>query len=227
MDIYTIRSSYTNIDTLEELDASRLPIVVRHQGLINDVFGTENENTILGHLKERLRVSKSTNTNKEITEKGKMANFLRLAEIELTQAKFVRMDDGMSLLHMVKECPRSYTLAYVFPKASPILDTVNYYLGLFSQSGLLVKWEKATNHIIQMHKAQKLRGFVKQNRVRLKMTHLQWPFVFLICGLILSFLVLLTEIFSHKNFIKNKKNKNTRKFRRRVEKGLLPKKVKK
>lgn len=48
VDVYTTPTSYPNIDTLETLDKSGIPIGVRHQGLIVDLFGSEQPGTPLG-----------------------------------------------------------------------------------------------------------------------------------------------------------------------------------
>lgn len=48
VDVYTIRKSYANLHTLDDLDRSGLMIYVRHKGLIVDVFGEEQPGTPIG-----------------------------------------------------------------------------------------------------------------------------------------------------------------------------------
>lgn len=54
MGLHTKKISYPNIDTLEMLDRTGLPIAVRHFGLIVDIFSDAEPGSIKGKfLRER------------------------------------------------------------------------------------------------------------------------------------------------------------------------------
>ena len=106
VDVYTTPTSYQSIDTLEDLYKSRLEIHVRHPGLLTDIFGDEKPGSPLGDLKKRLKTSDNDFLDERVAYKGGIAALDRLADMTYQTNKLIPRNDGKSLLHLVKECPR-------------------------------------------------------------------------------------------------------------------------
>lgn len=107
VDVYTIPKSYSNIDTLKSLDESGLPIAVRHQGLIVDLFGTDKsgESLVMENLKSKIIPTVDDELNLRVAHIGDVAGLERLATSGSQLIRYIRKD-GEFLLHLVKECPK-------------------------------------------------------------------------------------------------------------------------
>lgn len=100
--------------------------------------------------------------------------------------------DGFPLLHIVKECPTSYFVAYIVPKRSPFLPHFNYLLQLFIESGLTVKWTRDAmfSVIIQSHYGR----VVEDHKLKpFSVDDMQSGFVVLFYGYFISFICFLVE----------------------------------
>ncbi|GAB0090490.1 uncharacterized protein DMENIID0001_052260 [Sergentomyia squamirostris] len=200
VDVYTNSISYHNMDTLAELDESGIPISVLHAGLITDVFGSEPPGTRLGNLHSKMFVATHDNNIilSRIATKGDMAALQRLVDMPKIFQQFVR-SDGQPLIHVIKECPRSYRLAYLFPKSSVFLEAASQYISLFAQSGLIRKWYDDTMYIFTLEGGNMNRLFIRSHAVILTLSHLQTAFYVLAMGLSISVFIFLLEItFSNK-----------------------------
>lgn len=216
VDVYTIPKSYTNIDTLKSLDESGLPIAVRHQGLIVDLFGTDKsgESLVIENLKSKILPTLDDELNARVAQIGDVAGLERLATSGSQLIKYIRKD-GEFLLHFVKECPkyvyyikknlnfywnlfyRSYILSYVFPKSSVFLEEFNSHINNFVAYGFVNKWYKDTLYILALEGNIKKRDFVESHKVSLTLEHLQLAFMILGIG---YFFGILCFIFEHRSF---------------------------
>ena len=106
VDVYTTPTSYQSIDTLAALHESELEIHVRHPGLLTDIFGDEKPGSPLGNLKKQLKTSDDDLLNERVAYKGDIAALDRLADMPYQTNKLTPRNDGKTLLHLVKECPR-------------------------------------------------------------------------------------------------------------------------
>lgn len=90
---------------------------------------------------------------------------------------------------------RTYTVAYVFPKASVFLDTVNYHLDNFLQFGLITKWNNQMDFIYHLNNGITLQNLVSSsNKIILTLEHLLLPFGILGCGICFAFIIFLFEL---------------------------------
>lgn len=89
---------------------------------------------------------------------------------------------------------RSYTLAYLLRKRSIYIDTVNWNINMFMQSGLTVKWQRETEYYFKLEADKKHRQRLpKDARAKINLKHLQMAFVGLSLGNALSAFVFVVE----------------------------------
>lgn len=88
---------------------------------------------------------------------------------------------------------RSYTIALLFQKRSIYIDTVNWNINIFMQSGLTVKWRRSREHYFKLEAALKSRRLVQSTKVKINLEHLLGAFFLLLSGTVLSAFVLLLE----------------------------------
>lgn len=86
------------------------------------------------------------------------------------------------------------------------MESVNYYLSLFLQSGLITKWYSDTTYIYELEAGLQNRHFIHSNKIQLSLGHLQIAFFILFFGILLSFVAFGMEMWS---FYLEKKNGNS------------------
>jgi len=100
--------------------------------------------------------------------------------------------DGTFQLHIVKECPRTYSLAYIIPKGSPFLFRINNIIAQFVESGIIDKWFEDTR--LNMTAFQRHRYSSNDSPKVFSLEELQMPFLILICGLFGSAITFCLEL---------------------------------
>lgn len=192
VDVYTTPTSMKNLDTLAELDASGLSITVTAPALIVDVFGTERPGSTLGNLKRRLVIETATNRSAAYgVLGGRTAGLIRNQDFVRLSTKYLGRD-GTPRLHRMRQCPRSYTLAYLYPRGSPLYRAANDHTLHFLQHGLYAKWQREAAHIVRANRALKVQRYAVQagrtagQAVTLRLDHLLLPFMVLGAGFALG-----------------------------------------
>ncbi|EDO64349.2 AGAP000293-PA [Anopheles gambiae str. PEST] len=192
VDVYTTPTSMKNLDTLAELDASGLSITVTAPALIVDVFGTERPGSTLGNLKRRLVIETATNRSAAYgVLGGRTAGLIRNQDFVRLSTKYLGRD-GTPRLHRMRQCPRSYTLAYLYPRGSPLYRAANDHTLHFLQHGLYAKWQREAAHIVRANRALKVQRYAGQagrtagQAVTLRLDHLLLPFMVLGAGFALG-----------------------------------------
>ncbi|XP_053661435.1 uncharacterized protein LOC128710403 [Anopheles marshallii] len=190
VEVYTTPTSMKNLDTLAELDASGLTITVTAPALIVDVFGTERPGSTIGNLKQRLVIEHRTSqTSTYGVLAGLTAGLIRNQDFVRLSTKHLNTN-GIARLHRLRECPRSYTLAYLYPRGSPLYRAANDHILHFLQHGLYAKWQRDAAHLLAMNRALKVHArYIRSGRpgsgrqVTLRLDHLLLPFMLLGAGL--------------------------------------------
>jgi hypothetical protein len=130
---------YPDIDTLEELAESGLPIATSYQNLV-DIFN-DSDNPIMMRLAKNVRLESNNYGIKErIAYKMDYAAITTLSNVQHFLKKYVGPYDN-ALLHAVPETPRGYFLSYVAPKHSPYVRHINHMTSLLIESGFVKKWD--------------------------------------------------------------------------------------
>uniref|UniRef100_A0A182RM80 Ionotropic glutamate receptor L-glutamate and glycine-binding domain-containing protein n=1 Tax=Anopheles funestus TaxID=62324 RepID=A0A182RM80_ANOFN len=200
VDVYTTPTSMKNLDTLAELDASGLTITVTAPALIVDVFGTERPGSTIGNLKQRLVIEHTpVRSSSHAVLAGLTAGLIRNQDFVRLSTKHLGAD-GIARLHRLRECPRSYTLAYLYPRGSPLYRAANDHILHFLQHGLYAKWQRDAAHLLAMNRALKVHArYIRSGRpeqgeqVTLRLDHLLLPFMLLGAGLCLGMVCFLWE----------------------------------
>jgi hypothetical protein len=125
-----------DIDSLEELDQSGLPIITTFEYLYDvfDVIGTPTGR----RLSKRLSIFTFTDEELlEIIHKGNSSILMSLIGIELL---FATNPKHGHLVHLVQECPAAYFQSYMVPRGSPYLKAINTLVARIFEAGLTFKW---------------------------------------------------------------------------------------
>ncbi|XP_050099218.1 uncharacterized protein LOC126579713 [Anopheles aquasalis] len=200
VDVYTTPRSRRNLDTLAELDASGLPIVVSAPALAVDVFGNEDASSAsstIANLRHRLVLAptiSSRASGPSLVVVGQSAALIRKQDFGRLSTKYLGRD-GTPRVHRLRECPRSYTLAYLYPRGSPLYAAANQHILHFLQHGLYARWQSDAGHLLALNRALKVRRLPQRagGRVALGLQHLLLPFLLLAAGHTLAAVCLLWE----------------------------------
>lgn len=93
---------------------------------------------------------------------------------------------------------RSYRLGYLLPAQSIYREPLNYYVGLFTQSGLVNKWMKDALFVLQLEREIVTRENIQEKAIILTMRHLQTAFYVLVIGVAVSLLVFCGEVWYYR-----------------------------
>lgn len=193
--VFGVKAYYSDIKTLEEVDASGLVIKTSF-----DPFKGSSL-PLYKRLSRKLKMYLNSNDTIPFVLNGHGASLERLADIKFRIASQYVTHDGTPLLHMVPECPKELNLAYIVPKGSPFLPAINHILSKFLESGLTLKWYEDVLDAIRLNAHWNVHGN-QQSRKALNLTDLQAISWILIWGFGFALLAFLLEIFINKIGIK-------------------------
>jgi hypothetical protein len=181
---------YPDINTLEELDASGLVISTGSINLVQDTFSTE-ESPPANHLRSKVTYCYLQEGNINYVAKHRNIAALNRLSTALYSVLLYRNSDGTFLLHIVKECPRIYSLAYIVPKGSPFLLRVNHVITQLVETGIVDKWNEDTYfNMTAFHRTE----YSGNSSLKVfSLEDLQMPFLILVCGLFSSVVVFFVE----------------------------------
>jgi hypothetical protein len=184
---------YKDIDTLEELDESGLPIFTIEQALYGlfDLIDTPTTQ----RLSKRLKLTNfphSLDLIEQVADNRNFSLLLSLIEIETLLDTY---PINTRLLHCVQECPIIYFSSYMVPKGSPYLRDINTIVGRLFESGLIPKWYYDAIYEIFLPIRLKYAGSDTEDskQKEFSLRDLLIAFVVLIFGYGLSGLALLME----------------------------------
>jgi hypothetical protein len=184
---FTTISYHADINTLEELDESGLPIATSLWSFIRP-------NSELLKRLEKKTVHRSMGYLDTVAYKRNISVCEPRAHIEfLMKTKYVQ-DDGLPLLHIINECLTTFLMTYVVRKGSAFLTVFNNVIAKVVESGLTVKWN---NDIVDSLAIEKIIN-LSRNRTRVKSFSLydvQSAFYLIIIGYIFAILLFLCEMF--------------------------------
>ncbi|XP_046813908.1 uncharacterized protein LOC124422051 isoform X3 [Vespa crabro] len=197
---------YKDIDLLTELDASELPIVFIKYNL-NDVFDDESATSlVLNNLRRKLK--HGVQAVRDVTYFRNASGLIRKKHYYLLKNNIVN-DDLSPKLHLVKECPRNYYLAYPIPRNSYLLEKLNLLIGRLNQGGLLTLWSNRTimNLINRRRGTPKRQAHAGDKFVPFNLEDMQTSFYLLIIGLLISSIVFCDEKGWLRRHVKKKRKK--------------------
>ncbi|XP_060650610.1 uncharacterized protein LOC132787525 isoform X1 [Drosophila nasuta] len=142
---------YRDPNTLAELDASQLPIYIKHPAFKDDLFyGHDSEVYRRLDAKMMLVGEGEDRLINMVSRLGKFAGVTRSASLELSDRRYIQTHK----VHKIPECPKTYHIGYVLPKPSAYLEGINAILQQILAGGLLDFWidemkERAKMNIFQ------------------------------------------------------------------------------
>lgn len=144
------------------------------------------------------------------------------------------------MLHVIKECPRHYFLAYIVYRDWPLLPRFNQLLQRFSEGGFAKLWYEKTVEAFLMESYIQRQVTQNDDRKPFSLNDIQAPFYLLVFGYIISGIVFLLEKFvlhpknlkkilkfinPTRNYMKDFKMHRIRTMRRKGRKQLMFKKI--
>jgi hypothetical protein len=182
---------YSDIHTLEELDASGLVIGTGSPNLIVDTFSTE-ESSLIKHLRDKIKYYNFSNAVMNYVAKHQNMSALNRLSNAMYGLHHFHNSDGTFQLHIVEECPRTYFLAYIIPKGSPFLLRINTIITQFVESGIIDKWNEDTGFNMTAFERRKYSS--NDSPKVFSLEDLQMPFLVLVCGLFGSAVTFFVEL---------------------------------
>lgn len=181
---------FKDINTLDELNKSGLPILYRHASMKDDLFAGETS-PLLASLNNKTvyMPDRRYNILKEIIDKGRTTgvnryNSLMLESLDVLVTKQI---------WIIPEFPKHYTIAYVWLRDAPWEETLNNLLLRFLQAGVIFKFQRdmkteAEINLMKQHLYEASLGF----RI-LTVRDLQLAFYVVIIGNVMSVITLIIE----------------------------------
>ncbi|RZB40727.1 Lig chan domain containing protein, partial [Asbolus verrucosus] len=180
---------YKDINTLEELDESGLPVSTSLSVLDSD------DSELIRSLRTKKVILDDAVSS--ITMGAKIATLQRKNDVSVFLLIDYVKNDGVSSLYVVPECLTSYFIAYIVPKGSPFLNIFNYVIAKFIESGLTSKWY---SDIVESVILEMLVTFFNTQKLEIpfSLKDLKTAFYLLILGNFLATVVLIFEMLSFK-----------------------------
>ncbi|EDV91498.1 uncharacterized protein LOC6568418 [Drosophila grimshawi] len=185
---------YQDPNTLAELDASQMPIYIKHPAFKDDLFyGHDSEVYRRLNAKMLLVGEGEDRLISMVAKNGRFAGVTRSASLELGDRRYIMTHK----VHKIPQCPKTYHIGYVLPKPSPYLDGINTVLLRILAGGLLDHWisemkERAKWSIHQYPEYLAELDMTKWKVLTLK--DVQLAFYALTIGCLLASLVWLLEL---------------------------------
>lgn len=176
---------YRNIDTLQQFEETGRKILIKYPAMMTDLFPEDSSDLFKTLFKRMVLIPNNDLVANDITEKFGMAGVTRRTSLKLSQEE--------DLVHLIKECPRSYNLAYVHSKHWIFANQLNDLILFLKQAGIVKKWIDDIDFDV------KLKNMKKQTEVvhhrMLTIDDLALSFMILGVGCCMSAVFLIIEIF--------------------------------
>ncbi|KAH0819030.1 hypothetical protein GEV33_003761 [Tenebrio molitor] len=131
---YTTTTYYADIDTLEELDQSGLPVAMT-------VWRFMKADSDLMRRLQNKTIRKYQNSIDSVAYQRNIAMCETKSYLQfLMKTKYVD-NDGSPLLHVVDECLTTFLMGNLMPKGSAFLTVFNNVITKVTEAGLTVKWD--------------------------------------------------------------------------------------
>uniref|UniRef100_A0A8W7PCU9 Ionotropic glutamate receptor C-terminal domain-containing protein n=1 Tax=Anopheles coluzzii TaxID=1518534 RepID=A0A8W7PCU9_ANOCL len=192
---FSTKSYYKDLNTLAALDKSELPIATSSRSLL-DIFGNDSLSPLYQSLKGKLQILNESARHRAAFQRD-VCCIERHSDVHLIiNTEYIR-PNGQPMLHVVDECPRVYSLAYIVRKGWPFAPLFNAAIYRFVESGLCMKWyEDTETALILQKRIRQLREQEEEPALRkLTMIDMQTSFYIMGLGMLLSFSVFIVETF--------------------------------
>lgn len=174
----------SDITSLGELEESKLPIEINLHLAFDSLFDDNSS------LLQQMKVVKNNHRLSYIAEHGNLSTILSKSSIMFEHSHWFRLKK----LYQLQYCPRTYTTAFILPKGSVYFKRIDQILIRLIRGGFIQKWLSDTMFNITLESTRLYGSLDKRDYVVLKLGDMQFQFVLLIGGFILSFMVFIGEL---------------------------------
>uniref|UniRef100_A0A182W3E3 Ionotropic glutamate receptor C-terminal domain-containing protein n=1 Tax=Anopheles minimus TaxID=112268 RepID=A0A182W3E3_9DIPT len=192
---FSTKSFYKDLNTLAALDQSALPIATSSRSLL-DIFGNASLSPLYQSLKGKLQILNESARHRAAYERD-VCCIERHSDVHLIiNTEYIR-PNGQPMLHVVDECPRVYSLAYIVRKGWPFAPLFNAAIYRFVEAGLCMKWYTDTEAALIMQKRiQQMIEHQEEPALRkLTVVDMQTSFYIMAMGVFISLMVFTVETF--------------------------------
>ncbi|XP_070151126.1 uncharacterized protein [Polyergus mexicanus] len=184
---------YPELNTLEDVANSNFTLGTKYYNLKEHAF-TENT-TLAKKLRSKIKVIVSDKPIIDMVAfENKVIAITRYASLKIDDLSQYYDADGNELLHLVEECPSTYSLSYVMRLYSPYRERINGLLLRMQEAGLVNLWYENMAHPTYVAE-QKRKVEKSERRIKLTMKHYSLTFVGLSIGLLFCIGVFLAELY--------------------------------
>lgn len=188
--VYIHPMYYNDIHTLQELDESGLHVVYKYASMGDDLFFSETS-PLFASLNKKLRFLSDLYADiiEDVALNGGKAGVTRYTTLMMQSLHFIVSKQ----IWIIPECPKYYTISYVWPKDAPWEETINRLLLRIQNAGLINKFitEMQTDVDIKIMKDRLYE--IHQRFKILTIEDLQLAFYVVLTGSLLAFISLLLE----------------------------------
>jgi hypothetical protein len=177
-----------DIDTLQKLDESGLPIVTLDPNLMN----TFDESPDTGNLAAKLE-----HQNLPLhTLLHHITHYRNVSMLTSKDEALWYLSKYPNQLYITNQCPREYFVSYMIPKGSPYAIRIHNLLGKMSEAGLVTKWDLDTRYRLQLEGLREGRARIHDTRIItvFKLVEIETSFFVWGVGLAMSLMILLSEM---------------------------------
>lgn len=173
---------YRDIKSLGELEESALPIKIHFYLSADPLFDEKSS------LVKRIEIVQN-NSLSLLADYGNFSIVLRKTSIRFNYSHwFLRKK-----LYQLPYCPRTYITAFVLPKKSRYLERINQILHRLIRGGFIQKWISDMTFNMTLENTRLYGSLEERNYVVLQLADMEFAFVVLISGFIISFFVFFGE----------------------------------
>lgn len=180
-----------DIKTLGELENSRLPIEINMDLAVDPLFDDNSS------LIQRIKVVDNNHRLSYISEHGNLSTVLRQTLIKFDHSHWFRLKK----LYQIPYCPRTYLTAFILPKKSLYFGRINQILLRLIRGGFVQKWISDTRFNVTLESTRLYNSLPNQDYVVLQLLDMQFQFVVLIGGFVLSGMVFIGEWCAYEEII--------------------------
>ncbi|XP_035779783.1 uncharacterized protein LOC118459993 [Anopheles albimanus] len=189
---------YEDINTLAALDRSGLSIGTSSRSLL-DIFGNVTGSPLYESLKSKLHILNVSARHRAAFERD-ICSIERRSDVHLIINTAYMRPNGQPMLHVVKECPRMYSLAHIVRSGWSFAPMFNDAISRFIESGLTRKWSLDIENALTTHKRiqQTIENPEEETLRKLTLMDMQTSFYIVVIGVVVGFAVFAIELFTGK-----------------------------
>ncbi|XP_013097433.2 uncharacterized protein LOC106080562 [Stomoxys calcitrans] len=191
--VYIHPMYYKDMHTMADLDKSGLHVIYKYSSMGDDLFFSETSplfaslNKKLSHLKDL-----DADVLKDVAEHGGKAGVSRYTTLTLEYLRYIINKQ----VWVIPECPKYYTISYVWHKHAPWDDTINQLLLRMQNGGLFTKFIRQMQTDVDITISSQINIKLNEGFKVLTVEDLQLAFYVILVGSFMAFISFWVETLS-------------------------------